>query len=767
MSCGFERVSGAPTPSEHIESFLATRDGLRGERIARGGTEVCAALSVAMDVVLDRLFRDVDSTNDVAVVATGGYGRAELSPFSDVDVMVLHDTKDPAEAAASLFRPLWDAGLRLGHAVRTVKEAATAARETVETHTTLLTTRLVAGSEDLYARFAAEITSVTKARPLTRHLVSEERRKREAVPYLLMAANVKSGRGGLRTLQGFQWERRREELIGRFTPRSTREEETAHDSLLRIRNALHVVTGRPHDVFSSDLREPVARWLGLDAYEVGELLVAAMLTVDRLATERWPELIETPPTAKRWGRDRRGAQPESAADLTADRFVAMLRSGEQGRFTIDRIYEGGHLADLLPDWGTIRTAPQLAPFHEHPVEAHLWRTISEMKNLIDGDSHYSAIAAEIDSDSGLILSAFLHDIGKGQGGDHSILGSEIAASFCVRLGCEPEIVSLVSDAVHHHLLLSQTATRRDLDDPAVIDDVVETVDGLRLLQTLYLLTVADSIATGPTMWNTWKQTLVRTLFLRCAARIGADKPPRDVIEQLVVDTGPTRRRAGMESHLAAMPDEYVRSVNVDDVSWHLDLIKALSGDAGLGVREGEGAQTAVVVGAGQPGFRRRVAESFAANGIDVLEARMHSREDGIIVDIFQVRDDVTGAPVSETKWGRARADLVAAVSGDLDTGSKVAERAAAYSSRESNGLDLEVSISLDNATGDTVITVKCADRIGRLAKILDALFSSGLEIRLAKLDSRGGQVVDTFHVEGGAELNPAVLEDRIVAAIEA
>ncbi len=159
----------------------------------------------------------------MAVVALGGYGRGELSLYSDVDLMLLHDVGDAAAAAADLFRPLWDAKLRVGHSVRTVREASDAARERFDTQTTLLTSRLVAGSEELFEQLMAAVTRVTRARPLRRYLVDAERNRRAEAPYRLMAVDIKTGRGGLRALQGFEWERRRQELIGKFsTPTSAR-----------------------------------------------------------------------------------------------------------------------------------------------------------------------------------------------------------------------------------------------------------------------------------------------------------------------------------------------------------------------------------------------------------------------------------------------------------------------------------------------------------------------------------------------------------------
>ena len=749
-----------------LGDFLDLRESLRSAPTGEGGIDVCAALTSSLDEAVGALTARIDPSRGLAVVATGGYGRAELSLFSDVDLMVLHETGDPAEAAAALFRPLWDAGLRVGHSVRTVKEATSAARERFDTFTTLLTSRLVAGDAAVFDRLTSDIATVTRARPLRRYLVGEERERRRLSPYLQMATDVKAGRGGLRTLQGFEWERRREALIGRFSAPEEPGEAEANETLLMIRNALHAVAGRSYDVFAFDLREAVARWLGMDVYEVSERLVRALQIVDRLADRRWPEIYQSGDSLARrvWNRltDSESGGVEKTR-LSPGEFASVLRSGDQGRMTLEALWSSGRLQDLMPEWEAVSAAPQLAPFHEHPVDAHLWRTVDEMQALVDGDdTHYAGIAAEVGDADVLTLAAFLHDIGKARGGDHARVGAKIARSICDRLGCDDEVARLVEGAVRHHLILSETATRRDLDDPAVVAEVGGVIGDLRLLDVIYLLTVADSRATGATMWNEWKATLVRTLYRRCSAHLeaaGSHSPMTGTTrEELLAGVGEDLR-SSLESHLDAMPVEYLRGTPLNEVLWHLGLIEGLESVSDLGVRAGEAAESAVVVGRGRPGFRRVVAESFAAHGIDVLEARMATRADGIIVDAYKVRDDRTGGSVPSERWGRARSDIEAALSGELDTGSKVAARAEAYSSVAPARLQPEVRISIDDASDDGVVTVRCSDRVGRLAEILTVLTENGLEIRLAKLDSRQGEVVDTFHVRRDAlPVDPPSLE---------
>lgn len=509
--------------------------------------------------------------------------------------------------------------------------------------------------------------------------------------------------------------------------------------------------------------------------EAAERLVGAMTTVDRMAAKRWPEVVdEAPPRRRRMWPRRSEAEPrlDTSSPPDFEGLVAILGAGERGRAAFDDLWAQGLLADVLPEWRVVDALPQLVAFHEHPVAAHLWRTVHEMKTLSADDGHYGGVAAELDAGDVLLAAAFLHDIGKGHGGDHATVGAGIARSVCDRLGVDAERSRLIIEAVRHHLLLAVTATRRDLDDPAVIAEVADGVGDLRLLQVLYLLTIADSKATGPSMWNEWKEVLIRTLFVRCAARFGADKPVTGGVDvdELLVACRP-ERHAELTTHLAAMPDDYLRSVTAADVMWHLDLIASLTGASKVGVRAGPPFETVAVVGPATPTFRRLVAGAFAANGVDVLEARLLTRSDDIGVDTFRVRDDRTGESVPADRWVTVEADIDAGLAGELDTLSKVAARAAAYPDPGHAVGTPTVKAAFDPASGHLVVTVKCSDRIGRLAEILAVLGDSGLEIRLAKLDSRAGEIVDTFHVttdtipdEPGAIDE---IESRITASISA
>lgn len=752
-------MSEDPTQSEGgaLDRFLRLRASLI-EAPADGRTEgsgggIGRALTAALDDGVRALLPEPPP--GVALVALGGYGREELCLFSDVDLMVLHRLSDPGPVAARVFRPLWDARLRLGHSVRTVEECLKGARERFDVFTTLLTGRFLTGDRALFDDLEGRIARVVKARPLRRYLVTEEMERRRRSPYLLMSADVKSGRGGLRTLHAFDWENRRQQLIGRFAPDPGEVADDARETLLAIRNGLHAAAGRAHDTFDFDLRAAVADWLGSSVTEVSQRLVDAMVTVDRLASARWPEIRSS---SGGWrGSKRRELEP---ASLTAGTFADLLRRGESGRFELDSLWVDGHLDDVLPVWGRVRTRPHIVPFHDHPVAHHLWRTVDEMQRLVEGDGEEAEIARQVGSIDLLTLAAFLHDIGKGSGADHSESGAEIARAICSRLGCDAVTMRTVVAAVRHHLLLADTVARRDIEDPNVVNAVASRLGELRTLRTVYLLTIADSRATGASMFPAWKHTRLRKLYEKV----------RDALETRGVATSldepagwPTEES---EHHLAAMPDDYTQNLERSQLELHLSLARDLEGDLAVDVQIQADMDIFTMVAADRPRLREMAAQCLAAGGFDILEARLATRTDGVVFDTFHVRDHRPSGTDRVERWDRLREDLQRSLTGESSPSEKVRARAGAYPSPGPAREQVVVEAGPDAMSGELTISVRCPDVIGRLAEILGILEELHLEIRLAKVDVRGGEVVDTFHLRSRPDdLDLRILEREIASRI--
>ena len=374
-----------------------------------------------------------------------------------------------------------------------------------------------------------------------------------------------------------------------------------------------------------------------------------------------------------------------------------------------------------------------------------------MFQLIEGGGASGAIADEVGSTEELLLAAFLHDIGKARGGNHAVVGAELATSFLRRVGFGPATVGVVADAVRLHLLLSETAVRRDIADLAVIDDVAAQVGDLRRLNVLYLLTIADLRATGTTMWNEWRAILLRKLYERVHEAIETGTAPpatRDIDTILAIAPSGVSRRA-IEEHVDAMPEDYLDTAVPAEILWHLDVAAGLEGPAVISVDPLDPTRV-LVAGADRMGFLLAVSRAFAANGVEILDARLRTRSDGIALDTFHVGDDQTGAAINEARWEEVAQDLSASLTGNKDLRQRIRERVKAYQPA-ATGPDA-ARLRTRRAGRFTAIEIKMPDRVGLLTHIVEALHGEGLDIHLAKIDTIGGEARDTFHVRqiGGA-----------------
>ncbi len=444
----------------------------------------------------------------------------------------------------------------------------------------------------------------------------------------------------------------------------------------------------------------------------------------------------------------------------ADRaaLLRLLAAGRRGWEVFTALDELGWVARALPEWRHTVAAPQHVPFHLYPLDVHLWRTVLELLAISrpeGGEPWCHEVARELKTLDDALLAALLHDIGKGWPGDHAAVGAEAAAAFCRRARFGPALTGAVTRAVRHHLLLPTVATRRDIDDPRVVMQVADLAGDARTLRILFLLAVADARATGPAVWTPWKASLVRALFARAAdelARRASAEQRSPLAERLLRElerAAAERFEPGLvREHVQAMPPSYLPSFAPQDILRHLELMSPPPEPGGVrvDVRPGAAATNVVVVAHDRPGLLAALSGVFALHNVSVLDGRFFTRADGIVLDSFHVVDALGGA-LDERRWTRVRADMARAVRGELPLEELLREKARAY--RRSGG-DGRVEVLVDTAAseGFTVIEVHCADRVGLLHDIARALFELELDIRLAKVDTLGRDVVDTFYVRG-------------------
>lgn len=749
----------------------------------------------------------------VALVAVGGYGRGRLSPHSDIDLLFVWGGKAVPDSSKATLRnllyPLWDAGFQVGHAVVTAKGAIDRCGDDLHATTSLLSARLVAGSpepfEELLDRRARWISKHRKS--LVRR-VSEASAARHATAERAgwnLAPDLKDDIGGLRDLDDLAW------LVALTGPCDIPEELVrAGDVLLAAREGLHSEVPRRTDRLRIDLQDRVASRLGFGgedrADELMEAVHSAARTIEHssaLVAERLlSEVLGGPRRSGSYrdlgdgitledGRIRVApntpAEPAGALRLLAaqagtekplavEAFAWLRRAFDRpdlqrwDETTTTAFFEllasprpaaALELLDhargwtvLLPEWAAIRGRAQHDPYHDYTVDGHSFVTVAMVNQAVADDPLAAQVATEAGDLRALHLASLIHDIGKGAAEDHSIAGERKARSICARIGLAERTTEEVAALVRHHLLLSDTATRRDLDDGAVIDSVAGTLGDPRLARLLYILSVADGRATGRASWSEWKASLVAELYRRVVVALETGTLPQrsDVNARLLeLEAFDPVLATSAGDLLSTLPPSYLASTQVEDIADDLRLLLDPPGRAEVAcniVPGWEPGQMAVTVCVpDRPGVLARTAGVLSLHRVSVLTARAYSTSTGLALERF-----VVTAP-EETDWDGFRDDLASVYAGRLALDARLERKITDYGSPHLSGV--HVTVLNDESEHSTVLEVRSPDALGLLYALTSALSDLELDIHVAKIDTLGARVVDVFYVRSlaGAKLD--------------
>src|SRR5947209_6288302 len=481
---GSGRASVVPTPSEELRDARAALlgSGLEPAQLRAGLSDTADTWFAARLGEQPRV-----GEQGVAVVAVGGYGRRELTPGSDLDVVLLHDNvRSVKEIADGLWYPIWDAGVALDHSVRTVDEAASVAREDLKAMLGLLDARHVAGDANLTSRLREQVLNAwrrdAKKRLPELAAAVRERAERNGELAFLLEPDLKECRGGLRDVHAMT------AAAAAWVTDAPRERVRAAASrLLDVRVALHQRVSRPTDRLVLQEQGPVAEALGLsDADALMRVAAAAAQSDLPIALHTLERLAESMPMPEPW--------PPAAVD----ELVALLGAGPAVVQVVEALDQAELFARLFPEWDKVRCKPQRNAVHRFTVDRHLVEAVAEAGSM----------TRRVSRPDLLLLGALLHDIGKGYPGDHTKAGVEVVPVIGRRLGLESHDIGVLMALVHHHLLLPDTATRRDIDDPATIALVTDAVSDRATLDLLHALTEADALATGAAAWGDGKARVV-------------------------------------------------------------------------------------------------------------------------------------------------------------------------------------------------------------------------------------------------------------------
>ncbi len=772
----------------------------------------------------------------VALVALGGYGRRLLCPGSDVDLMVLHAERREArvrDAAERLFYPFWDAGIPLGHAVRSVRDCVRVAGERLDAATALLDARLVWGDVRLLERLRAEMDRMLARDPagFVGRLAEARAARDEAFGSCsqILEPDLKEATGGLRDVHTTLWAGRALAGAGAIADlppagllRATeaRALEEAEEFLVRVRSALHLETGRRTDRLVLEQQPPLARALGFDAtagLDAPDVLMRTLFeharavehAVDgllrRASADPVPADVAPRPTpeevlrrfadAALAGKDvppatldaiefaDLGARPFAWNEGMRRAFLDMLASGGPGERALEAMDRAGLLTGFLPEWTAVRCRPQRDPYHRFTVDVHLARTASAAAEALrdPGDDRVAmeAAAAVRDRDA-LLLGALLHDIGKTGEGHHVEVGARVAAAALARIGIEGSTAQDALFLVEHHLLLADTATRRDLTDENLVLDVAARVRTPERLAMLYLLTVADAASTGPHAWTPWRQALVRELVGKVRRVLERGQMGAGAAADLDARAGRVREllahedAGAVEDFLWRMPRGYLLGVAPEAAARHFRIVSPPPGTSEVRTHARPGERTGTydltVIAADRPGLLASIAGALALHGLNILSAQAHTTEDGVAVDLFVV-EGAFEPEIDEERWRGVRTDLRRALEGRTSLERRVAEKRRHYPPPRA---DISTEVTIDDGASDffSVIEVGAPDRIGLLFDVASVLHDLGLDVHLAKVATFGGRVVDAFYVRdslGRRLADPArarEVESAILARLE-
>jgi [protein-PII] uridylyltransferase len=864
---------------------LHVRDAFETYRMA--GVEAAQRLSALTDGVVRVLFDQAVAeitggaalADRVAIAATGGYGRGMLAPFSDIDLLFLAPDEPAPETLRAIEYMLyfmWDLGLKVGHATRSIAHCLADAQSDLTIRTSLLDARLIAGDQALFEDFlerfdAARSASFPGAFIAAKQAERRERHRRFGESAYLVEPNIKEGRGGLRDLQTLTWMVRAafgpgapadlvDTRLGLLDAQELRRMRRSWDFLWTVRFHMHYISARAEERLTFDLQPVVGARMGytrhgqqdgverfmrhyfLTARDVTRLTRVAepaiiRRTVGEPALQREPdpalmkagfvladgqllaarsEDFATEPVRMlrmlKLARDRRLALHPLAirALIRHERRASALRNdAEAGALFLDLICgqdpdgkpdgaiwlaimnETGLIGRLLPDWARIVGQMQFDTYHiftvdEHTIEAVRILNTLEYGKLVEVAPVATGLLEDLQSRRALYMATVLHDVAKGRGGDHSILGADVALQVCPLLGMSAEETETVSWLVLHHLLLSQTAFKRDIDDPKTIMDLAETVQSPERLKLLLVLTVCDMRAVSPRVWNGWKATLLREIYARVAEVLAGGlstterdvrvKRARDAVDENLQALGWNDTDRG--AFLGLGYPSYWLSFDTDTHVRHARMVRDAEGrQAPLTVETEMLPHRAVtevtVYAADHPGLFSRIAGALAVAGASIVDARIHTMTNGMALDTFWVQDAAGGAFDQPHRLAKLAVLVEQALSGHLRLSQEIPRMSQALIGRRMRAIHVPPRVVIDNRASNshTVLEVNGRDRPGLLHDVTAAISEQGLQIASAHVTTYGVRAVDVFYVKDvfglkvDNERKLASLRDALLAAL--
>ncbi len=808
--------------------------------------------------------------NPYALIALGGYGRSEQCVHSDIDLLFLFDSKVSAEAeelVREIVYPLWDMGLEVGHATRSIKECLKMARQDQEVLMSLLDSRFICGMSPLFHqlndRLRKKLINVKPEKIIAQLVESNQaRHERFGDSAYLLEPNLKEGQGGLRDYHTMLWiaciqsnakSARDLEYYGYL---STAEFETLYESLAfvwSVRNQLHLLMGRKCDQLHLENQTQLAEAMGIKAvgghlpverllgdlhtrmeyikqcykvfiYELNqrkrlkrknkalketqvkglkfnrgmlnfvspEEILSDPLLIARIFEESAVHKAPLSAEARRLIKEFNFAvrKPEYRRSPEAvEAFEKVLARPANEANALNAMLDTGYLINFIPEFRSVVDRIQFDQYHLYPVARHLLLAVQRLKEITSMKSEHSdplarKIYQEIRSKRALLWATLLHDIGKAEPtSGHSARGADMARKICVEKGLSQADTDTVIFLIQDHLVLFETATRRDINDEETSLKVARHVEKPERLKMLYLLSVADAMATGPKAWNDWTASLMRSLFFKVINVMEkgelvsrrAIRTMEEKKERVLISARTGEEKDANMALLNVMSPRYLLYTPSQEIPQHIDLYRQLQGRPFVWQIEKSKdglTRTITLCAKDRPGLLSRVAGVMTLNSINILDVRIFTWRNNTALDIFEV----TAPPdpiFEDERWQRIAKQLQDALGDKLDLSKELRAKEGGFKSIQSKAMtkDRPQQVTIDNETSSffTVIEVTAWDFPGLLYRVTDAIFRCHLDIWIAKTATQVDQVVDVFYVRSfdGEKVDSEDEEALICSTIEA
>jgi [protein-PII] uridylyltransferase len=805
-----QQVSNYSSPKEFLRRHSDMADGLVRKSFQKAQSQVSAP--------------------SVCLVAVGGYGRAELAPYSDVDLLLLYSSSQK-EALPPLIEkilyPLWDLGLEVSCSSRSINECLRMAQSDLQVKTSLIDARYLDGEYEFFRKLYGLFTKKVLHRKVHKFVegLAKDlyfRNEKYKDPNYTLEPNIKEGEGGLRDFQIGRWIIRARYKTDRWDsilfPDHSRMLEKSLQFLWALRNQLHLLSERRQDNLTFELQERIAPMLGFSPGTEG---IEEMMRQYHLSTQRISNFVhdileralhDPSPLKKAFSSLQRRKidknfgmaygelhlldpvtfkrEPSQLMTLFAhcqtfqvkmdfrmeeaviealpfvddcfrnsekvnQTFLSILRNGQRLDGLLRKMHELGFLSRYIPEFSEVEGKVHYDLYHVHPVDIHSILAVEELGKLREGlyQKDYpllTSLIREIEKPENLFLAVLLHDIGKGMDGDHSFVGAEISRHIGSRMGLSLEDRESIGSIVSHHLLMVETALRRDLNDEQVVLRFANEIKNLNQLKMLYLLTFADIKAVGSEAWNSWKNTLLMELFLKTSHFFEKDAMTAPFLkgEEMLKKLRESLSPEMVSENVDYLPDRYLSCYSLEEITHHIEMARSIEKELLLveWKIEKEIQAKVTVCTKDRYGLFSRITGSMFLNRLNILEAQIHTWENGIALDTFWVEDATRDI---ERRLHQFKKDLQEVLGGQVSLRDLLSKR------RESNGTKQKViprvrgEIKIDNQDSAfyTIVEVVGEDRLGILYELTQALTDHGCDIHFARISTLGNRIVDVFYVQ--------------------